>query len=80
MEFTVVSRGEQVGPYPKTNWTEWKDRNRKQRKSQGDVWSRATLSGASIWDCLDNNKIARLHLVQWKPADDTMYQVGLPRR
>ena len=46
---------------------------RKQMKSQGDVWSMATLSGATIWDCLDNNKIDRLHLVQWKPVDDTMY-------
>ena len=80
VEFTVVILSEQVGSYPNINWTEWKDRNRKQMKSQGDVWSMATLSGATIWDCLDNNKIDRLHLVQWKPADDTMYQVSLPRR
>jgi len=80
VEFTVVILSEQVGSYPKINWTEWKDRNRKQMKSQGDVWSMATLSGSSIWDCLDNNKIDRLHLVQWKPVDDTMYQVSLPRR
>ena len=80
VEFTVVILSEQVGSYPKINWTEWKDRNRKQMKSQGDVWSMATLSGATIWDCLDNNKIDRLHLVQWKPADDTMYQVSLPSR
>jgi len=80
VEFTVVILSEQVGSYPKINWTEWKDRNRKQMKSQGDVWSMATLSGATIWDCLDNNKIDRLHLVQWKPAGDTMYQVSLPRR
>ena len=72
VEFTVVILSEQVGSYPKINWTEWKDRNRKQMKSQGDVWSMATLSGATIWDCLDNNKIDRLHLVQWKPVDDTM--------
>ena len=80
MEFTVVILSEQVGSYPKINWTEWKDRNRKQMKSQGDVWSMATLSGATIWDCLDNNKIDRLHLVQWKPVEDTMYQVSLPCR
>ena len=80
MEFTVVILSKQVGSYPKIHWTEWKDRNRKQMKSQCDVWSMATLSGATIWDCLDNNKIDRLHLVQWKPADDTMYQVSLPRR
>ena len=80
VEFTVVILSDQVGSYPTINWTEWKDRNRKQMKSQGDVWSMATLSGATIWDCLDNNKIDRLHLVQWKPADDTMYQVSLPRR
>ena len=43
MEFTVVILSEQVGSYPKINWTEWKDRNRKQMKSQGDVWSMATL-------------------------------------
>ena len=80
VEFTLLSLSEQVGSYPKINWTEGKDRNRKQMKSQGDVWSMATLSGATIWDCLDNNKIDRLHLVQWKPAEDTMYQVSLPRR
>ena len=80
VEFTVVILSEQVGSYPKINWTEWKDQNRKQMKSQGDVWSMATLSGATIWDCLDNNKIDRLHLVQWKPVDDTMYQERLPRR
>ena len=80
VEFTVVILSEQVGSYPKINWTEWKDRNRKQMKSQGDVWSMATLSGTTIWDCLDNNNIDRLHLVQWKPADDTMYKVSLPGR
>lgn len=80
MEFTVVILSEQVGSYPNINWTDWKDQNRKQMKSQGDVWSMATLSGATIWDCLDNNKIDRLHLVQWKPVEDTMYQVSLPRR
>ncbi|WP_368506443.1 hypothetical protein [Synechococcus sp. YX-04-1] len=80
VEFTVVILSEQVGSYPKINWTEWKDRNRKQMKSQGDVWSMATLSGTTIWDCLDNNNIDRLHLVQWKPADDTMYRVSLPSR
>ena len=80
VEFTVVILSEQVDSYPKINWTEWKDRNRKQMKSQGDEWSMATLSGTTIWDCLVNNNIDRLHLVQWKPADDTMYQVSLPRR
>ena len=80
VEFTVVILSEQVGSYPKINWTEWKDRNRKQMKSKGDEWSMSTLSGDTIWECLDNNKIERLHLVQWKPADDTMYQVSLPRR
>ena len=80
VEFTVVILSEQVGSYPKINWTEWKDRNRKQMRSQGDMWSMATLSGSTIWNCLDNNKIDRLHVVQWKPVDDTMYQVSLPRR
>ena len=80
VEFTVVILSEQVVSYPKINWTEWKDRNRKQMKSQGDEWSMATLSGTTILDCFDNNNINRLHLVQWKPADDTMYQVSLPRR
>ena len=50
VEFTVVILSEQVGTYPKINWTEWKDRNRKQMKSQGDMWSMATLSGTTIWD------------------------------
>ena len=80
VEFTVVILSEQVGTYPKINWTEWKDRNRKQMKSQGDMWSMATLLGTTIWDCLENNNIDRLHLVQWKPADDMMYQVSLPSR
>ena len=80
VEFTVVILSEQVGSYPKINWTEWKDRNRKQMKSQGDMWSTATLSGTTIWDCLENNNIDRFHLVQWKPAEDTMYQVSLPSR
>ena len=80
VEFTVVILSEQVGSYPQIIWTEWKDRNRKQMKSQGDLWSMATLSGATIWDCLESNQIDRLHLVQWKPAEDSMYQVSLPRR
>ena len=80
VEFSVVILSEQVTSYPKINWTEWKDRNRKQMRSQGDMWSMATLSGSTIWNCLDNNKINRLHVVQWKPVDDTMYQVSLPRR
>ena len=80
MEFTVVILSEHVGSYSQIIWTEWKDRNRKQMKSQGDLWSMATLSGATIWDCLESNQINRLHLVQWKPAEDSMYQVSLPRR
>ena len=80
VEFTVVILSEQVGSYPKINWTEWKDRNRKQMKSQGDMWSMATLSGSTIWDCLENNNIDRFHLVQWKTADETMYKVSLPIR
>ena len=80
MEFTVEILSEQVSSYPQIIWTEWKDRNRKQMKSQGDLWSMATLSGATIWDCLESNQINRLHLVQWKPAEDSMYQVSLPRR
>ena len=42
----------------------------KKMKSEGDHWSMATLTGADIWDCLDSNKIDRLHLVQWKRSCD----------
>lgn len=49
-------------------------------KSQGDHWSLATLSGDNIWDCLHRHGIERLHLVQWKPVDDTIYQVSLPAK
>ncbi|QNI92041.1 hypothetical protein SynBOUM118_01682 [Synechococcus sp. BOUM118] len=47
-------------------------------KSEGDHWSMATLSGADIWDCLDSNKIDRLHLVQWKRSCDDLHSVSLP--
>lgn len=80
MEFTVVILDEYVSFYPKINWIDWKDHLSGQMASQGDHWSMATLTGSSIWDCLDSNKIDRLHLVQWKPSDDTMYRVSLPDR
>ena len=47
-------------------------------KSEGDNWSAATLRGTDIWDCLDSNKIDRLHLVQWKRSGDDLHCVSLP--
>ena len=80
MEFTIVILNEHLPSYPSIHWSEWKDANRKKMKSQGDHWSKATLSGKNIWDCLDNNQINRLHLVQWKPEQDSLYKVSLPDR
>ena len=78
MDFTVVILSEYVSIYQGIDWTEWKDRNRKQIKSEGDNWSQSTLSGKDIWDCLDTNKIDRRHLVQWKPIGDALHRVSLP--
>ena len=80
MNFTVVILNEHVSAYVGITWSEWKDSNRKQMRSEGDNWSKATLEGNDIWDCLDRNKINRLHLVQWKPEADTLYKVSLPDR
>ena len=80
MDFTVVILNEYTSAYPDHDWAEWKDRNRQQMKSQGDHWSKTTLSGHDIWDCLDRNKIDHLHLVQWKPAEDTLYRVSLTKK
>ena len=78
MDFTVVILSEYVSNYQGIDWTDWKDRNRKQMKSEGDNWSQSTLSGCDIWDCLDTNKIDRRHLVQWKPIGDALHRVSLP--
>jgi hypothetical protein len=78
MDFTVVILSEHVSNYQRIDWTDWKDRNRKQMKSEGDNWSQSILSGKDIWDCLDTNKIDRRHLVQWKPIGDVLYRVSLP--
>ena len=78
MEFSVVILSKNISSYENIDWTDWKDRNRKKMKSEGDNWSKAVLSGEDIWDCLDSNKIDRLHLVQWKPVDDALHRVSLP--
>ena len=78
MDFTVVILSEYVSTYLGIDWADWKDRNRKQMKSEGDNWSQSTLSGKDIWDCLDTNKIDRRHLVQWKPIGDALHRVSLP--
>jgi len=78
MDFTIVILSEQRSKYPNITWSDWKDRNRSQMKSQGDHWSKATLPGHDINDCLTKNKIDSNHLVQWKEAKDTLYQVSLP--
>ena len=80
MKFTVVILNKHLASYPQMPWTEWKDHVRKQMISQGDHWSMTTLPGNDIWDCLDRHNIDRLHVVQWKPEEDTMYRVSMPSR
>ena len=78
MEFDIVILDEFQTSYPNVEWVNWKNYVREQMISQGDHWSMATLTGTDIWDCLDNHKINPVHLVQWKPVEDTLYQVSLP--
>ena len=78
MEFSVVILNDNVSLYQGIDWVDWKDENRKKMKSQGDHWSKATLSGTDICNCLDYHKIDRRHLVQWKPIGDALHQVSLP--
>ena len=78
MDFDIVILDEFTKSYPEINWENWKDYVREQMISQGDHWSKASLSGNDIWDCLDKHQINALHLVQWKPIKDTLYQVSLP--
>ena len=78
MDFAVVILSEYVFLYQSINWTDWKDLNRKKMRSEGDNWSKSILSGENIWDCLDTNKINRMHLVQWKPVGDVLHRVSLP--
>ena len=78
MDFSIVILSKHVSTYPDIAWSDWKDENRKKMKSEGDNWSAATLTGANIWDCLDSNKIDRMHLVQWKKSDDDLHSVSLP--
>ena len=80
MDFTIVILDEYVSCYPDIDWIDWKDHLSGQMASQGDNWSMTTLSGSDVWECLDGNKIERLHVVQWKPAEDTMYRVSFPDR
>ena len=80
VNFTVVILNDHISTYTNIQWSDWKDKNRKQMKSQGDHWSKATLQGTSIWHCLENNKIDRRHVVQWKPEQDAIYQVSLTRK
>ena len=77
MEFSVVILNDNVSSYQGIDWVDWKDENRKKMKSQGDNWSKATLSGTDIWNCLDSHEIDRRHLVQWKPIGDALHQVSL---
>ena len=72
----MVILNKHVSAYAGITWSEWKDSNRKQMRSEGDNWSKATLQGNDIWECLDKNRISRLHLVQWKPEADTLYKVA----
>ena len=78
MEFTIVILDEHIPSYSQLIWTDWKDDNRKQMISQGDNWSKTTLTGNDIWACLESNQIDPLHLVQWKPASEKLHRVSLP--
>ncbi len=79
MDFTVVILSKYTSSYSNVSWSEWKDSNRNRMRSQGDHWSKATLSGADINDCLSSNGINPLHLVQWKQDEETLYKVSLPQ-
>ena len=57
MDFHIVVLNDHVSSYPKIDWIEWKDNLSNKMRSQGDHWSKSTLSGENIWDCLDKNKI-----------------------
>ena len=78
MDYHIVILDKFVASYPKINWEDWKDYVREQMISEGDQWSEATLPGSDIWDCLDKHKINPIHLVQWKPVENTLYKVSLP--
>ena len=78
MNFTIVILDEYVTAYPQVEWSDWKDENRKQMISQGDHWSKGTLAGDDIWDCLKRNKINPDHVVQWKPESEKLHRVSLP--
>ena len=78
MNFTIVILDQHISSYSQLTWTDWKDDNRKQMISQGDHWSKTTVTGDDIWDCLERNKIDPRHLVQWKPASDKLHRVSLP--
>jgi|TARA_A100001015_G_scaffold312529_1_gene417859 hypothetical protein len=78
VEFTIVILDEHIPSYSQLKWTDWKDDNRKQMISQGDNWSKTTLIGNDIWECLESNQIDPLHLVQWKPASEKLHRVSLP--
>ena len=79
MNFTIVILDEHVTAYPQLEWSDWKDENRKQMISQGDQWSKSTVAGNDIWDCLKRNKIDPNHVVQWKPESEQLHKVSLPQ-
>ena len=79
MNFTIVILDEHVTAYPQLEWSDWKDENRKQMISQGDHWSKSTVAGNDIWDCLKRNKIDPNHVVQWKPESEQLHKVSLPQ-
>lgn len=78
MEFNIVILDDHISAYSQLEWTDWKDDNRKQMISQGDNWSKTTVSGQDIWDSLEGNNIDPRHLVQWKPASEQLHRVSLP--
>ena len=80
MEFSIVILNQFVDQYPTIEWSEWKDDNSKQMKSEGDHWAKATLSGTDVWNCLDIHQIDPNHLVQWRPLNDTLHKVSLPSK
>ena len=78
MDFHIVILNEYLPLYPNIDWIAWKDQLSEKMSSQGDNWLKATLTGKNIWHCLESNKINTLHLVAWKPVDETLYKVSLP--
>ena len=74
MDFTVVILDKHVSAYAGITWSEWKDSNRKQMRSEGDNWSKATLQGNDIWNALTKTDLSPSPGAMETEAD-TLYKV-----